>query len=64
MAPRAVHRRFVSRGAGGRQCGAGARAPVFCTHAPPPPKLPSIRRPVECAAPEDDTIYLDDVAVS
>ena len=36
----------------------------FVRHAPPPPKLPSIRRPVECAAPEDDTIYLDDVAVS
>ena len=37
----------------------------FVRHAPPPPKLPSIRRPVECEpAPEDDTIYLDDVAVS
>ena len=36
----------------------------FVRHAPPPPKLPSLRRPVECAAPDDDTIYLDDVAVS
>ena len=37
----------------------------FVRHAPPPPKLPSIRRPVECEpAPDDDTIYLDDVAVS
>ena len=36
----------------------------FVRHAPPPPKLPSLRRPVECAAPEDDTICLDDVAVS
>ena len=35
----------------------------FVRHAPPPPKLPSIRRPVSVET-EDDTIYLDDVAVS
>ena len=35
----------------------------FVRHAPPPPKLPSIRRPVSVET-DDDTIYLDDVAVS
>ena len=35
----------------------------FVRHAPPPPKLPSIRRPVSVET-EDDTIFLDDVAVS
>ena len=62
--PRAVHRRFVSRGAGGRCVGLALAHRCFVRHAPPPPKLPSIRRPVECAAPEDDTIYSDDGRVA